>query len=103
MQKLLTLSYALFIVVSCGKSPEKNYATLPVEIFSSGGIDREYNLYIPPSAKKNSALVFMLHGHGSTNTIIMNYSQMNSVADEFGFAVCYPQGSKYTKGSVHAK
>ena len=52
MQKLLTLSYALFIVVSCGKSPEKNYATLPVEIFSSGGIDREYNLYIPSSAKK---------------------------------------------------
>ena len=103
MQKLLTLSYALFIVFSCGKSPEKNYATLPVEIFSSGGIDREYNLYIPHSAKKNSALVFMLHGHGSTNTIIMNYSQMNSVADEFGFAVCYPQGSKYTKGSVHAK
>ena len=74
MQKLLNISCALFIVFSWGKSLEKDYKTLPVEIFSSSGIDREYNLYIPPSAKQNSALVFMLHGHGSTNTIIMNYS-----------------------------
>ena len=60
-------------------------------------------LYIPQSAEKNSPLVFMLHGLGSTHTIIMNYSQMNQVADKHGFVVCYPQGIRGAENTRHTK
>ena len=33
----------------------------------------------------------------------MNYSQMNMVADKYGFAVCYPQGIKSSKKSIYTK
>ena len=86
-KNILFFIFAL-LLFSCEKSAKKDYKTLPVEIFLSGGLEREYMLYIPPSAQKNIPLVFILHGLGSTNTIIMNYSQMNLVADKYGFAVC---------------
>ena len=90
-------------VVSCKNSRKKDLITLPVQTFLSGGLEREYMLYIPQSAEKNSSLVFMLHGLGSTHTIIMNYSQMNQVADKHGFVVCYPQGIRGAENTRHTK
>ena len=90
-------------VVSCKNSRKKDLITLPVQTFFSGGLEREYMLYIPQSAEKNSPLVFMLHGLGSTHTIIMNYSQMNQVADKHGFVVCYPQGIRGAENTRHTK
>ena len=90
-------------VVSCKNSRKKDLITLPVQTFLSGGLEREYMLYIPQSAEKNSPLMFMLHGLGSTHTIIMNYSQMNQVADKHGFAVCYPQGIRGAENTRHTK
>ena len=90
-------------VVSCNNSRKKDLITLPVQTFFSGGLEREYMLYIPQSAEKNSPLVFMLHGLGSTHTIIMNYSQMNQVADKHGFVVCYPQGIRGAENTRHTK
>jgi len=90
-------------VVSCKNSRKKDLITLPVQTFLSGGLEREYMLYIPQSAEKNSPLVFMLHGLGSTHTIIMNYSQMNQVADKHGFVVCYPQGIRGAENTRHTK
>lgn len=57
------------------------------------GLTRTYILYLPPNIQANAPLVFNLHGHTSNATERMNVSQMNAVADNFGFAVCYPQGS----------
>ena len=90
-------------VVSCKNSRKKDLITLPVQTFLSGGLEREYMLYIPQSAEKNSPLVFMLHGLGSTHTIIMNYSQMNQVADKHGFVICYPQGIRGAENTRHTK
>ena len=90
-------------VLSCENSRKKDLITLPVQTFLSGGLEREYMLYIPQSAEKNSPLVFMLHGLGSTHTIIMNYSQMNQVADKHGFVVCYPQGIRGAENTRHTK
>ena len=90
-------------VVSCKNSRKKDLITLPVQTFLSGGLEREYMLYIPQSAEKNSPLVFMLHGLGSTHTIIMNYSQMNQVAEKHGFVVCYPQGIRGAENTRHTK
>jgi len=61
--------------------------------FDYGGEMREYFLYLPDSLDSNAPLVFVMHGYGGTANSIYNYSKMNDVADEHGFAVCYPQGS----------
>ena len=53
---------------------------------------RQYYLYEPDNLNQNAPLVFVLHGYTSSATTIMNYSNMNSVAEQNGFAVCYPQG-----------
>ena len=61
--------------------------------FNYDGQLREYFLYLPDSLDSNAPLVFVMHGYGGTANSIYNYSKMNDVADEHGFAVCYPQGS----------
>ena len=60
--------------------------------FNDSGELREYYLYIPSSIQDNAPLVFVLHGYSGSAGGIMGYSGMNEVAQENGFAVCYPQG-----------
>ena len=64
-----------------------------------GGIDREFIYYHPSSATENCPLVFVCHGYGGSAQGIMNYSEFNALADEFGFAVCYPQGIEDSYGN----
>ena len=61
-------------------------------IFNDNGQLREYYLYVPDSIQENAPLIFVLHGYSGSAGGIMGYSQMNEVAAEEGFAVCYPQG-----------
>jgi len=53
---------------------------------------REYYLYEPDSLADNAPLVFVLHGYSGLAVSMINYSNMNEVATDNGFAVCYPQG-----------
>lgn len=55
---------------------------------------RKYRLYIPSSytADKLMPLVFNLHGLTSDAGQQELYTQMNEVAEENGFIVCYPKG-----------
>ena len=61
--------------------------------FNHNGVEREYYLHLPESLPTGSPLVFVFHGYGSNASNIMGYSNMNDVADENNFAVCYPQGT----------
>jgi polyhydroxybutyrate depolymerase len=71
------------------------------------GETRQYILHRPDGLQENSPLVFVLHGLGGSASGIREYSRMDKVADENGFAVCYPQGTggsedtKYTKKGTH--
>ena len=56
-------------------------------IFNWDKIDREYLLYTPTNLEDNAPLVFVFHGYGGDATGIMDYSEMNTIADENGFAV----------------
>ena len=58
-----------------------------------GGIDREYYLFVPESIQPEASLVFVFHGYSGSAVGIMEYSGMNQIANENGFAVCYPQGT----------
>ena len=61
------------------------------------GIERTYKLYLPKNIKPNAPLVFALHGYGGS----FNFDNvgLNEVADRYGFALCYPQGSKDGRGN----
>lgn len=60
--------------------------------FEIDGRKRLYYLHIPDKLPQNAPLVFTLHGYGGTAKSMMEYAKMNGVADQNGFAVCYPQG-----------
>ena len=64
-----------------------------------GGVVREYIYYHPESAPDQCPLVFVCHGYTGSAQGIMDYSDFNALADEFGFAVCYPQGSQDSFGN----
>ena len=63
-----------------------------LHLFSHDGLSREYYLYLPDSMEVDSPLLFVFHGYSGSASGIMNYSGLNQIADDNGFAVCYPQG-----------
>ena len=67
---------------------------------TSGGIERDYIYYHPSDAPDNCPIVFVCHGYTGSAEGIMDYSRFNEVADEFGFAVCYPQGIEDSYGNT---
>ena len=60
--------------------------------FELNGEIREYYLHLPSNIVDDAPLVFVFHGYSGSASGIMNYSGLNQIADENGFAVCYPQG-----------
>src|SRR4051812_47224895 len=58
----------------------------------SGGVKRDYVLYVPPSynAARPAALVISLHGAGAWPAQQRNLTHWDQLADEFGFLVVYP-------------
>ena len=55
---------------------------------------REYLFYKPENAAAQAPLVFVAHGYSGSADDIMNFTGFIDLADEHGFAVCYPQGTK---------
>jgi len=63
------------------------------QTFLINGENRYYYVHLPASAGENTPLLFVLHGYSGSAEGIRNYSAFNDLADENGFAVCYPQGT----------
>ena len=61
--------------------------------YNHNGINRDFIYYEPIDLPDFAPLVIVAHGYGDSHTSIMNYSGMNAIADENGFAVCYPKGT----------
>ena len=66
--------------------------------FRHNGINREYIYYAPVNLTIDAPLVFVAHGFTGSAQGIMNYCGMNAIADQNGFAVCYPQGTSDSSG-----
>lgn len=64
------------------------------------GLTRDYIYYHASSAPENCPLVFVCHGYTGSAEGIMGYSDFNQLAEEFGFAVCYPQGIEDSFGNT---
>ena len=69
--------------------------------FKHNDLTREYVLYKPPNLPDNAPLVFGLHGYGSHGIVLEAYSEMDTLAEENGFAVVYPQGAPDYANSSH--
>ena len=102
MKHFLLISLTIVLFVSRKNTTEENLIA-----FDMNGEIRQYILHRPDGLQENSPLVFVLHGLGGSASGIREYSRMDKVADENGFAVCYPQGTggsedtKYTKKGTH--
>jgi polyhydroxybutyrate depolymerase len=73
---------------SSGWSPGDERITL-----THDGIEREYEVHVPPSYTGTTRVPLVMTIHGAHNTIAMvkGWSKMNPVADANGFIVVYPQ------------
>jgi len=69
--------------------------------FEYNGLTRQYLLYLPDDLPDNAPLVFVLHGYTMNAFQMMEYVDMNHIADEHRFAICYPQGYVDSKGTAH--
>lgn len=64
--------------------------------------NRQFFIYEGSSYSGNAPILFVLHGYTSRALWIMNYSGFQSIADEFGFLVIYPQGTLLpSSGQTH--
>jgi polyhydroxybutyrate depolymerase len=89
MKKPINLFLSLTFLFFVNTVAEAQYQT-----FLHDGMVRKYILHLPSFLPPDSPLVFLLHGYGGTSLSMMNYTGMNSVADDNNFAVCYPEGTK---------
>ena len=88
MKKLIILLIIPFISLA------QEYLT-----FNHNGIQRDYIYYEPNNIETEAPLVFVAHGYSGSAQGIMNYCGMNDLADQFGFAVCYPEGTSDNWGT----
>lgn len=77
--------------------PALLFAAAPAEKYTMPYADtvRTYAMYIPENIKPDAPLVVYTHGYGSKTRW---RKDLNAVADEKGFAVCYPDGAPDTRG-----
>ena len=68
-----------------------------------GGLERDYTLYIPASysAGNEAPLLFNFHGYTSNSWQQAFYSNFNTVADDEGFIIVYPEGTLDNTGTSH--
>tara|TARA_B100000787_G_scaffold95521_1_gene70507 strand:+ start:7515 stop:8654 length:1140 start_codon:yes stop_codon:yes gene_type:complete len=66
--------------------------------FEHDGVDRQYIYYEPLTVNENRPLVFAMHGFTGDADSMKDYSEMNQIADRYGFAVCYPRGTLDSNG-----
>ncbi|MBN8678255.1 MAG: T9SS type A sorting domain-containing protein [Chitinophagales bacterium] len=69
----------------------------------SGGLTREYLLYIPAAYTGNTAvpLIFNLHGYTSSNLEQMFYADFRPIADTANFLIVLPNGTIDAQGNRH--
>ena len=67
----------------------------------SGGLTREYILYVPASYNGNTAvpLVFNLHGYTSNNLEQLFYADFRPIADTANFLIVLPNGTLDAQGN----
>ncbi|SHJ15558.1 polyhydroxybutyrate depolymerase [Hymenobacter daecheongensis DSM 21074] len=93
MTTWLRTTLALFALLTlCG--PQTQAQTTVQGSIRSGGLRRDYRLYVPAAYRPTTAvpLLFNLHGYGSNNLEQENYGDFRAIADTANFLVVHPNG-----------
>jgi polyhydroxybutyrate depolymerase len=86
---LLSILFIILVI------PGKVWAQQTIKgIFQHKGLEREYLYYAPENLPENAPPLVVLHGFTGSAEQIMNYTQMNNIAQANNFAVVYPQGTR---------
>ena len=80
----------LISLTNCSKQRPANTTRNVIDI---DGRSRTYLLHLPNNLKNNAPLVFVIHGYGDSSKGIRKFTKMDSIADKYGFAVCYPEAT----------
>jgi polyhydroxybutyrate depolymerase len=95
--KKLDRKYRIFLLfgllISLTNCSEQRPANTTRNTFDIDGRSRTYLLHLPNHLKNNAPLVFVIHGYGDSSKGIRNFTKMDSIADKYGFAVCYPEAT----------
>ena len=86
---LMLIILSSFLLMANTINEEK---AIKERIFEIDDRQRIYYLHLPENLAVNAPLVFTLHGYGGDAKSMIMQAKMNELADENGFAVCYPQG-----------
>ncbi len=90
IKPLLCLALITTLCMACQQQSEE-----PREAFTLAfqGEDRKYLLYQPEGLAEGAPLVYVLHGYGDSAAGIRDFTQMDKVANQHQFAVCYPEAT----------
>ena len=100
MRKIFTLLLLLCTLGYAAAEGIHGTGTLTEHKFKHKGVEYTYSVYIPQGLKPDAPLVMVLHGYGSKDVPVIKYG-FNPVADEHGFAICYPHGPKDDNNKIY--
>lgn len=87
---LFTFSVAALLLSSCNK---ENWFCGDCISFDFNGNERQYLIHVPDNLPPNAPLIFALHGYTGYAKHVDGALNLNELANENQFAVCYPQGA----------
>jgi polyhydroxybutyrate depolymerase len=90
--------HSLFCLLLAGSLFAQTTVTGTIQ---SGGLTREYRLYVPAAYTGTTAvpLVFNLHGYGSNNLQQEFYADFRTIADTANFLIVHPNGTLDGQGN----
>ena len=98
MKRLTLLLSALLLFAGAAFADgNEGTGTLTKHTFKHKGIEYNYYLYKPQNLPDGAPLIMAFHGYGSRSVPSVGYG-FHPLADEHGFAVCYPEGPLDNKG-----
>ena len=100
MKKVILFLALLCSIGIAAAQDLKGTGTMTEHKFRHKGVEYTYHLYIPQGMKEGAPLVMVLHGYGSKDIPVVKYG-FNPVADQHGFAVCYPNGPKDDNNKIY--
>lgn len=94
----MRIIYSLVCLLFAGESFAQNTISGTIQ---SGGLTREYLLYVPAAYTGNTAvpLLFNLHGYSSNNLEQLFYGDFRPIADTANFLIVLPNGTMDAQGN----
>jgi len=94
LTRMRVLAVLVLVLAGLGLGPAASASVDVPGALNSGGLQRTYLLHLPPGPP--AGLVLNLHGAGMTGGQQAAATNYDAVADQFGFAVAYPDGVDFS-------